>query len=125
MIFASAFLINLQFLRAFSFASGQTRQACWPRGLKRIRVVNCSGVSGVVWAAGPAAGAKGCGVPPAAPLRRFCRALIKEIIVESACAAYSVGPCPRENQRSRSQTPPVPPVALVLCVVQIRTRWTT
>ena len=31
MIFASAFLINLQFLHSFSFASGQTRQACWPR----------------------------------------------------------------------------------------------
>ena len=29
MIFASAFLINLQFLHSFSFASGQTRQACW------------------------------------------------------------------------------------------------
>ena len=29
--FVSAFLINLQFLHSFSFASGQTRQACWPR----------------------------------------------------------------------------------------------
>ena len=35
--FVSAFLINFQFLHSFSFASGQTRQACWPRGWEQPR----------------------------------------------------------------------------------------
>ena len=74
------------------------------------------GVSGVVWAPGPAVGFKGYGVPPVSSRKRFSRALIKLIIVESACAACSVGPCTRENKRSRSQSPPV---LLPRCVVGV------
>ena len=53
-------------------------------------------------------GANGCDVPSTPSRRRFCRALSNSSIVESTCAAYLVGQCTRENQRSRPQTPPVP-----------------
>ena len=70
------------------------------------------GVPGVALALCPAVGAHGSGAPHLSSRRRFCRARNSANIDERACATYAVGPCMRENQRSRSQTPPVPPVAV-------------
>ena len=83
------------------------------------------GVSGVARTPVPVVGAKGCGVPRAPSLRRFCRAFIKANIVESACAAYSLGPCLRESQRSRSQTPLVLLPRCFVGVNKIRGRQTS